>query len=345
MTDEEQELSGSTATDPNRLSTWSPVPSWLRVPPSARGLPAPIRTRLQLLPVGDLAWEDFERLCVRLLDLDGESVHMPEVTGLYGRRGQAQSGIDVYARDRFVPGKKSPQRRYVALQARRIKTVTKAGLSGSVDSFLEGGWAHASRKFICATSASTRSTKLVDEIEALADRLSRQAIEFSVWDQEEISRRLKDLPEIVDDFFGRQWVKEFCGHPAAQTLGTRLDARQVADLRRELARIYMASFSVADSGLIAFRFNETRKVGLMERFVTPDLISTTPQTAAQPQPVGSPAELGVDDYDPAGTSDGGSGNERSSVRRGRMGSPQLHAEATSPQIVMRYRTVGLLISG
>ena len=307
MTDEPQKRSSAPAAEPSRASAWSPVPSWLRVPPTARDLSAPIQTRPQVLPVAGLAWEDFERLCLRLLELDVETVHvsttdhpgestMP-VAGLYGRRGQAQFGIDVYARDRLVLGEIPPMRRYVSLQARRITTVTKTRLSSSVEEFLKGRWAEVSRKFVYATSASARSTELVDEIERLASRLTQQSIGFAVWDQESISNRLKGHPDLVDDFFGRQWVTAFCGDIAARALGTRLDALEVAGLRRELARIYTASFGVADSGLIAFRFSETRPVGLLDRFVTPDLISTTAQTASLQQFVDSPIDPGTDDHD------------------------------------------------
>ena len=39
-----------------------------------------------------------------------------------------------------------------------------------------------------------------------------------------ISETEKNYPELVDDFFGRQWVKEFCGDTVAKTLDTWLDA-------------------------------------------------------------------------------------------------------------------------
>ena len=233
MTDEEQERSSAPAADPTLASTWSPPPSWLRVPPTAAEVPPPVQTRSQVLPIDRLAWEDFERLCLRLLELDAEPVHVsatgPDggtttpVVGLYGKAGQAQAGIDVYARVPLVLGSPLPTRRYVSLQARRIKTVSRTGLSDSVERFLEGKWADVSRKFIYATSSSTRSTELVDEIETLTALLTQQCIEFAVWDQEAISSRLKNHPELVDDFFDRQWVKEFCGETAAKTLGTRLE--------------------------------------------------------------------------------------------------------------------------
>ena len=307
MTDKHQEQGTVHSVEPNRLSTWSAPPSWLRLPPTAEHLPPPIQTTDQLLPMELLAWEDFERLCLRLLEMEAEAVHVSGIEqdetetlpsiGLYGRRGQAQFGIDVYARDRLVLGKPLPLRRYVCLQSRRTESISKVRLNNSVVEFLNGRWADVSRKFIYATSASTISTEIVDEIERLVAQLVPQSIEFEVWGRESISDRLKNYPKLVDDFFGREWVKAFCGDTVAETLGTRLDAQQVAALRRELARIYTASFRVADSGLIAFRFSQARPVELLDRFVTPDLISTTPQTASLPQPVGNLDELNLEDQD------------------------------------------------
>ena len=116
--------------------------------------------------------------------------------------GQAQFGIDVYARDRLVLGKPLPPRRYVCLQSRRTKSISKVKLSNSVVEFLNGRWADVSRKFIYATSASTISTEIVDEIERLVAQLVPQSIEFEVWGRESISDRLKNYPKLVDDFFG-----------------------------------------------------------------------------------------------------------------------------------------------
>ena len=62
----------------------------------------------------------------------------------------------------------------------------------------------------------SKSTKLLDEIETLIAKLNQQSIEFVVWDQEELSKQLKKHPELVDDFFGRPWVKKFCGETAAE---------------------------------------------------------------------------------------------------------------------------------
>ena len=95
---------------------------------------------------------------------------------------------------------------------------------------------------------SARSTQILEKIEELSKHLDSRSVLFEVWDQEEISEKLKGRPELVDDFFGRPWVKAFCGEGAAVQLGNRLDAREMADIRQELARIYATMFGLADPG-------------------------------------------------------------------------------------------------
>ncbi len=299
----EQRGHGLPPADPDDVSTWSLPPSGLLVPPTAAGISPPIETRCQVLPVEDLSWEDFERLCLRLLERDADIVHMSgvdppaEATQVvvrpYGLHGQAQDGIDVYARIRLVPGQAPPDRPYVSLQARRIKSTAPAALSGAVDDFLRGKWSPVSQRFVYATSASAVSTALTNEIEKLALRLAGESIEFVVWDRVEISTRLKESPELVDDFFGRAWVKSFCGDAAAERLGARLDAVAIHRLRKQLATLYKAAFGVADSGQIAYRWGGAPTVGLRDRFVTPDLAVSTPQAASLPQPFDDPDRLGM----------------------------------------------------
>ena len=303
---QEQDQNGTAAVDPGQSSTWSPPPSWLLMPPSASNIVPPIETRPQSLPIGELEWQDFERLCLRLLELESEPVHVSEenattttsVVRLYGRRGQAQAGIDVYARDPLKFGDPPPTRRFVSLQARRNKAVTTRELHRSVDDFLAGKWSSLSRKFIYATSSSTVSTDLTDAIEEITADIVQVSIEFVIWDQEAISSLLKEHPNLIDDFFGREWVRRICGDTAAEALGTRLDAQETARLRRKLSGIYSAAFGVADSGLIAFRFSEAYPLALRDRFETPDLVSTTPQATSLPQSADSLDELTTDDHDP-----------------------------------------------
>src|SRR4051794_38336980 len=104
----------------------SPIPTWLHSPPVQRAPTPPTLTAPALLPLHDLHWEDFERLCLRLARLDGE----PEYCSLFGTRGQAQSGIDIYARG--GDGKNT------VYQCKRLDAVDPGDIKGAVDKFLNG---------------------------------------------------------------------------------------------------------------------------------------------------------------------------------------------------------------
>ena len=71
----------------------SSIPTWLELPPSSQVSP-PVETRSQELPFRELAWEDFQRLCLRLIRLEANV----EYCSTYGTPGQDQQGIDIYAR-------------------------------------------------------------------------------------------------------------------------------------------------------------------------------------------------------------------------------------------------------
>ena len=254
------------------------TPSWLLTPPTGGALPLPVQTHDQLLPLENLAWQDFERLCLRLLRSE---VGVGRAS-LYGLPGQGQQGIDAYAIRAVTADGVYDRRRYVVLQSRRIKNVTGANVEHSVGDFLKGNWAEVSKTFIYATSSSTRSTQTLDKVEFLANTLAQRSIEFEVWDKERISEKLKQRPDLVNDFFGRHWVTAFNGDAAASQLGSRLDVEETANLRKELARIYTTTFGLADPGYVGVGMNELRRVELLDRFVTPDLVSAAIQDASYP---------------------------------------------------------------
>ena len=285
MTESEQQAQTPAASSSASHTTWE-TPSWLLTPATGGALPPPVRTHNHLLPLSALGWDDFERLCFRLLRAEVGPVR----AALYGVPGQAQHGIDMYA---FVPVALSAPpdtRRYVTLQSRRISNVGPTSVENGVDGFLKGDWADNSQKFIYATSSLARSTQVLDKIEELAKPLDQQSIAFEVWDQERISEKLKGYPELVDDFFGRPWVTAFCGEGVADQLHSRLDVQEMAELRQELARIYAATFVLADPGFAGFGLDEIRRVEPLDRFVTPDLVSAAQQTASYPYSVAVEAE-------------------------------------------------------
>jgi hypothetical protein len=187
----------------NDPATPSAPPSWLQTPPTSRVLP-PVTTRAQELPFGQLAWEDFERLCLRLAAREARVEHCQ----LYGVRGQDQGGIDLYARPTF--GSK-----YRVYQCKRERAFGAAKIRAAVEKFLQGDWVGRSDTLVLCTQESLEPTALALELERQAAALREQGITLIAWDSRRLSGALKEMPDLVDDFFGRAWVREFCGDEQA----------------------------------------------------------------------------------------------------------------------------------
>ena len=259
-----------------------------------------------MLPFERLAWENFERFCLRLAIGRGEVVHSADHGGdvaadgrrsardaldarLYGARGQDQQGIDLYVRLAEMPDA-SPERHYLCLQSRRIARLTAAKLKKAVSDFLKGKWPPSCRVFVYATSLAAVRSELADEIRVQTERLRGEGIEFEVWDAELMSPWLKDKPSLVYDFFGRTWAESFCGPEAVERLGTRLDAGQVGELRDQMQRFYTALFDVTDSGMIGLRQADVPRLTVGDRFVLPDVLVTRPPARGRIAVPGAAAE-------------------------------------------------------
>ena len=184
-----------------------------------------------------LAWENFERLVVRLASLDGDIDHCR----LYGTRGQKQNGIDLYAR-----GKSSDK--YRSYQCKRYDQITSVDIKNAVETFRKGRWFNRCSHFFLCTSASVVVTRLADEYERQRAVLKQEGIDFFIWDDEEISKQLKTRPTIVDDFFGRAWVDAFCGRESLADQA-RLDGAQTASFRRDMRQFYAALIEQLDPGI------------------------------------------------------------------------------------------------
>ena len=212
------------------------------VPPEASPesyVSPPIDTRPQILPLSELPWDYFQRLCVRLAQRCGKVERCQE----YGLKGQKQEGIDIYVR-----GLESS--RYSVWQCKRYQTFSPSLIKGAVSDFLNGSWVSKTDEFVLALTVSTEETNLVKAIEAQDDRLREQNIRFLPLGITQISERLKDHPDLVDDFFGREWVRVFCGEEAAGKLSSRrLKSAEVIRLRQLLRRCYTQHFEITDPGL------------------------------------------------------------------------------------------------
>jgi hypothetical protein len=89
-----------------------------------------------VLPIGELEWPDAERLFLRLL----HTVRPVQYAKLFGVPGQAQAGIDAYARFPLnLTHGESGGRDYITLQSRRIRTLTAAEIEKAVDDLCRCG--------------------------------------------------------------------------------------------------------------------------------------------------------------------------------------------------------------
>jgi len=235
------------------------VPSWLETPPLSK-IDPPVETRKQELPFGELTWEDFERLCLRLVRLESNVEHCQ----LYGVRGQKQEGIDIYAR-------KTSADKYSVYQCKRVKGFGPAKIKGAVLKFLEGEWASKSDTFVLCTSESLEPREQADEFKTQSALLKEKGITLIPWDSPQLSLKLKDFPELVDDFFGRVWVGAFCGEEQAAKLGKRLDAGEVAEFREKYGVFYKHVFNIHDPGLPLAATGAVESVPLEDRYVIPDV--------------------------------------------------------------------------
>ncbi|WP_172316314.1 NACHT domain-containing protein [Paraburkholderia solitsugae] len=231
-------------------------------PPDGVPSEPPVATRVQILPFDKLTWENFERLCHRLTGLDGDVEHCAR----YGRQGDAQEGIDIFARQ--------ADGRYHCLQAKRHRSFGAAKLRDAVNLFIAGSWPARAARFTIAVQASLRSIAVQEEIERQTELLRVRGIAFAALDSEDLTDRLRSQPLLVDDFFGRPWVAALLGQDVADGLGSRLDGAAFARVRAQLARVYEAQFQHFDPGSFGSISDEDGRpaLTLLERFLKPDML-------------------------------------------------------------------------
>jgi len=215
-------------------------PTWIFDIPDDDHIAPPVETREQELPLGKLSWQNFERLCHRLARTDGDV----ERCRLYGTEGQDQGGIDIYVSRKSTP-------KYAVWQSKRRKTFSASQIETAVTEFLNGDWVDKSDRFVLCVQARLRSTDIDKKVEDCRTRLQALGIQFEPVDGEELSIRLKNMPEIVDDFFGREWALKFCGHDAAQILAERLRPVEIGRLRVSLRACYASHFASVDPGVLS----------------------------------------------------------------------------------------------
>lgn len=197
--------------------------SYLLASPESKIFP-PADTTISELPIDQLSWVDFERLCLRLV----EESHSIENCEIYGVSGSKQDGIDIFAL--------KDSKNYDSFQCKRYQTISARKLDEIINEFKRGSWASKSDKFFLCTSLALNSTGLQDKFNTLKLDLKKVGIDFIKWDSVQINRILKKHPTIVRNFFGDAWCKLFCGevYVNANKLAIENLAKELTDIKELL---------------------------------------------------------------------------------------------------------------
>jgi DNA replication protein DnaC len=234
------------------------IPSWLNTPPLSK-IELPTITRKQDLPFDELSWEDFEKLCLRLARQEAYI----EYCQLYGDRGQAQQGIDLFGKSRLLDNK------YIVYQCKRENNFNATKIKAAIEKFLKGKWVDKTAIFVLCTKESLTATDRADELVAQSSVLHDKEITLLPWDSQQLSEKLKKQPALVDDFFGRAWVKAFCGEDEANKLGHKLDLLDMINYRNDYLSFYRTVFNIHDPGF--FSSLVLNSLTLEERYIIPDI--------------------------------------------------------------------------
>jgi hypothetical protein len=232
----------------------------LRKPVDAVVAP-PVQTRHQVLPFGQLSWENFERLCLRLASMESDV----RSARPYGRPGQSQEGIDFIA----YPKEADCTLTWV-YQCKRWQRVTASDFAGWVTALLDS-WAEAPpARFTVCTSLALTGPDVVKEMEVQRRRLAERELDLQVWDGEHLNQRLKREPRLVDDFFGRAWAEVFSGTDDIAALSSHLPGEDMVRLRQRLLALYEHLFQQHDPGIAP---PLKRSFPLRSRYVWPDILA------------------------------------------------------------------------
>lgn len=229
--------------------------------PSNTIVDPPIETIVQELPLEKLSWEDFEKLCLALVQIDF-SINDCEI---YGIKGQAQEGIDIFARQ--ANGK------YSSFQCKRYQEFRLSDINDAVEYFKSKAFFDKSDTLHLCTSCEWNKTQVQERFEVLKTELEKDNIILIKWDKIQILRYLKKQPQIVFDFFGIGWVKKFNGEPALKQISKskKIDAKQIIEFRKELYKFYSTIFNIQDPGIPIKELNSP--YSLQDRFIIPDILS------------------------------------------------------------------------
>ena len=184
-----QELVGGGAN-----TSWSPLARDDEVwAPPSDNLKPPVVTSYQPLPTHKLSWENFEKLAFWV----AKEVEGSGQFHIYGKRGQAQHGIDFVG---FFQDGRNP----TVYQAKRQQEFSEKDLEGAVKKYADGKRPFGADRLVVAVACEATETKIVEKLSDLEKSYPDLTIEL--WDREALSEKVRTKAWIVDSFFGPAWT-------------------------------------------------------------------------------------------------------------------------------------------
>jgi hypothetical protein len=165
--------------------------------PVTDGVAPPATKDPSTLPFRARSWPDFERILLQY----AEHVDGLRSVRIYGVRGQAQHGIDLYGIDSAG--------NTVAYQAKNVKRFTAASLRAAVSNFNDGPPPLLEvRRFVVCKACKTDDKKVGEEL--AKQRRGNPKLEIDLYDERTLSEGLRSRPDLVRRLFGAAWQVAFC---------------------------------------------------------------------------------------------------------------------------------------
>ncbi|MFD4534701.1 restriction endonuclease [Kitasatospora sp. NPDC058397] len=165
-----------------------------------------------------IGWDRFEKL---LLAVVQGARGLREVRfRRYGVQGQAQHGIDLAGRE--------PDGEYTVVQCKDYQRFTAADLRAAVELFANGVRPFGANRIIVATSASTLTTQVAEELAAL--QTEHPDLDLDLWGAEQINEHLRYQGDVVARFWTRETAAAFStGAPLPGVPAPHPDRQEQAD--------------------------------------------------------------------------------------------------------------------
>jgi hypothetical protein len=155
-----------------------------------------VRQLAKTLPYSDVPWEDFERLLKAVAQREGW-----DNVDIYGDPGQKQFGIDIVGE---LPGGD-----FGAIQSKRYQTFDESDFVKAIEAFDPDKLPlKPVVRLIIATTVHTNRRQILDTKSALQADIE---VKLEFWDGSDLDERLRKHPDVVQQFFGTQATKDFCG--------------------------------------------------------------------------------------------------------------------------------------